>query len=310
MKLESPARRQRSLFTLDGRVRWPWQLLAVVPLFALGDLLVLPVQTLLEAADALPAADEHPVGGTAVAAGSVFVLAAATTVLAMHLGQRYVLGRHPWEVGFALTAGGAGRLLAGGLLGGLVSLAAWNLMILTGLVGTPTVPAHAPGMVAAGVTLTALNFLQTGVLEEGVFRGYLPRVLGAKMPPWAAIAVSTAAFSLLHVFSSVTTNLSTVGAVAYFVSAAVIGLSFTVIFHATNSLWLVIGMHWMFDTVEYCLGTGLDRDDAVLLSTPATDAASVTGPVIAAALTALVAGICYLRRRSAFSAHISRFYQR
>jgi hypothetical protein len=118
MSTESPARKRRSLFIVDGRVRWIWQLPAVVPLFALGDLLVMPVQALLDMAGALPAAGEHPSGAEAAAAGTVFALAVVTTVLAMYLGQRYVLGRHPREIGFAPTAGGLGRLLAGGRLGG------------------------------------------------------------------------------------------------------------------------------------------------------------------------------------------------
>lgn len=306
--------KKESFFVKDGRVKWIWQLLAVVPLFMFGDAVVFPVQLLFQAIGMYPA-ETGDVAQGATAAGMIitFVIAIVATGFAIRLAQRFVLRRRPERTGLMLNFVAIFQFAGGLMLGAFLAWAAWFTVVMVGLTDTPVGgwTVQPQGVLMAGVVITLVNFIQTGFLEEGVFRCYLPQVIGQKMPVWLTLGVSSLAFSLLHIFSSTTDSTTAMQKFLYFTFVTLFGFAMAIIFHSTNSLWLVIGLHATYDAFESYLGLGVTPDKAVFLSTPTTsDSAGYVMLMMVTAIALGLAGAFYLINRTRFAANLAGFYGR
>lgn len=303
-----------------GQARWGWQLAAAVPLFAFSAIAVLPLQLLLGALDLLPGGDTDPGRGHAAPAGvtaAVTVLSVATVlaaVFALFLAHRLLRRRSPADIGMPISLGGIGRFLLGGVLGCLPVAAAWYGLFLTGLVHEPVAvwQARPDAVIIPAVILLCLGFAHTGIVEEGVFRSWLPVVLARKVPVWLAVGIASVAFSLLHLFSTVTGALhGTVDYVAYFTYAAVFGVIMATIYHATGSLWLIAGIHWTHNAMEGILGIGLSPEDAVFISSESASANMMPMYLVLMGslmtVLAVVISVAYLGRSAG---NVARLYGR
>ncbi len=98
---------------------------------------------------------------------------------------------------------------------------------------------------------TGLLLLAVGAAGEELFvRGYLLQQIGRAIPPVAAVAVTSAAFALLHASNPGATWMSALNTALY---GGVFGLA--VLWR--RSLWLSIGIHYSWNCVEALLGANV-----------------------------------------------------
>ncbi len=85
-----------------------------------------------------------------------------------------------------------------------------------------------------GVSITA------GIVEEIVYRGFALWYLGSFMPLWAAVAVSSVGFGLVHSYQGA----------SWAVRAGLVGLGFAIYYVLTGSIWLPILAHIALDILQ------------------------------------------------------------
>ena len=90
-------------------------------------------------------------------------------------------------------------------------------------------------------------FLCVAFLEESVFRGYMLRKLLEKFSPIVSLTLSSLIFSLLHCFNEEITILS-------IINIFFIGLLLGMLFLKTKNIWLVVGLHCLWNYVQSILG--------------------------------------------------------
>jgi membrane protease YdiL (CAAX protease family) len=132
-------------------------------------------------------------------------------------------------IGFGIGALAMGVVLAVSLATHAVHLARWN--------------PHGLG-VALAVWILVSNlifFLGVGSTEELLFRGYILRNLGERMPLWLALVTSSVLFGLFHGLQATPVQL---------IEIALGGLMLGLLRIATGTLWLAIGFHAAWDFVE------------------------------------------------------------
>ena len=169
---------------------------------------------------------------------------------------------------------GAGRgLLCGTLLGVAIVLPA--LAIAVGLGGLRYGSAEGTVVEYAATGIwTALILLPAAAGEEIALRGYPLRVLVDRWGRWPALAVTSAAFSLLHVANP------NVGRLA-FLNIVLAGILLGLVCLKTGDLWWATGVHLGWNLATGFLAdlpvSGLKVVDAPLLEVTGTGAALVTG---------------------------------
>ncbi len=94
------------------------------------------------------------------------------------------------------------------------------------------------------VSLWALVCLHAGLCEELLYRGWLFALARALMPDWAAALAVTAAFGLAHMYQGAKGVAQT----------AVVGAIFLLLAWASDSLWLPMAAHALFDWHSGTLG--------------------------------------------------------
>lgn len=220
--------------------------LGVLDAVFLATLLVgLPVLSLaqLSLLDGVDVDRAEAYAGSAVTIG---VLACAALVLG-GLGpglQAMGLGAAPWAV---MAGTGAALAGTGALLTGAFHLAGTHLGLDETRLLRQLIPRTGPERaVFAGLSVVA------GLGEEIVYRGYLIAVLTPAFgEPWTAVALSSAAFGLLHAYQ---------GALGM-VRTGLLGLAFAASLVWTGTLWPAVAVHALVDLVGgLWLGPRLLRD--------------------------------------------------
>ena len=165
-------------------------------------------------------------------------------------------GRWKTELGIGLSLGVAMILVLAALEWSLgLAHFSWNLI-------------SAERALASG----AYNYLLFAVAatnEEITFRGYPFQRLVEAIGPAGAVAILSISFGLLHLQNPSHTWLSTLNTIA-------IGISFSVAYLRSRSLWLPIGMHFAWN---FSLGYGLGLPVSGILFSNTLLHASVNGPV-------------------------------
>lgn len=164
-------------------------------------------------------------------------------------------------------------LLRGGLLGVAFVLPA--LAVAVGLGGLRYGPEGGTVIEYAATGLwTGLVLLPAAAGEEIALRGYPLRVLADRWGRWPALAVTSAAFSLVHGFNP------GAGRVA-FLNIALAGVLLGLICLRTGDLWWATGVHAGWNLATGFLAdlpvSGLELVDAPLVEVSAPGAALVTG---------------------------------
>ena len=118
------------------------------------------------------------------------------------------------------------------------------------------------GLFAYGMSIEA-NFLQVmyaaifylfmvSFLEEYIYRGWMPELLKDVMPKWAVWIVPNLLFTISHYVMLFVddTGIEGIGIselLMFFVSTMIFGLLMELIKRKTNSLWIVILLHAIYD---------------------------------------------------------------
>jgi membrane protease YdiL (CAAX protease family) len=182
--------------------------------------------------------------------------AAGVGVTVSALGLVFVLRRHadrrPWSgVGLTLDRTVIPHVVFGMVLATILATVAAAAVVQLGLAdwawsaeATKKLAEQSPASTVITIAVSVL--LVQGLPEELVFRGYMFRNLGATLPLWAMVAVSSLIFGSMHVFSSggATTLAERVW---YAVAMSGFGLMLAACRTVSGTLWLGIGFHGGFD---------------------------------------------------------------
>ncbi|GIJ43691.1 hypothetical protein Val02_05770 [Virgisporangium aliadipatigenens] len=95
-----------------------------------------------------------------------------------------------------------------------------------------------------GLAITAGIMACVAVSEELLFRGVLTRMLAERFNGWVALIVSSLLFGAMHLANA---NVTALAALSIVCTG---GLLFGVLYLATRSLWLTIGFHFAWNTMQ------------------------------------------------------------
>ena len=173
-------------------------------------------------------------------------LAIVLTLLAAYMGYHpYVRLIEKRQVNELAPDGALKELGFGLLLGVGVVTTVIGLLWLT---GTYQVDGFNPWMV---LIPAAVANIPSGFVQEILFRGILFRISEESLGTWAALAISTVLFGLIHIFSSGATLFSTLSIMLE--AGILLGAAYIL----TKRLWLAIGIHIAWDiAVDGIFGAG------------------------------------------------------
>jgi membrane protease YdiL (CAAX protease family) len=208
-----------------------------------------------------------------------------TTVIILIIGWALGLGG---RIGFRAPASAKAALLGWPLF-------AFALLNASDWIEGKMVLAFDPLMVAT----LALLYLSTGLIEEGLFRGFL---MGLFTRKWGtgrkgvvrAALVSSAFFSLLHVMNWVMGRYNAAAAISQMGFAFSFGVFFAALYARTGSLWPGILLHMAVDfagNLDAFRPGALPRTETVLTKTPGEALVSFL-----ICLPLLLIGLFYLRK--------------
>lgn len=217
-------------FSSDGRLRAPWRILFFLALvLALFVLTTLALQPVLAAADRYSGIEE-----------TSDAIAMTIALIAAHAIALRWIDRRPWSYVWLDRPAARPGLLGFGFVLGAAPIAAASLLLMS--LGWLAVEPSAPGSWAMA-TLKVTAVLAAAALYEELFsRGYLLAAMADGMGMPLAVAVSSAAFGLLH--------LSNPGATAQpIILVTLAGIFLAVVLLATRSLYAAWAAHFAWNWV-------------------------------------------------------------
>lgn len=174
------------------------------------------------------------------------------------VGLTYVLRRHvdrrPWS-DLGLTGGWAAvaHAVAGFVAGLAVVLVANTVGVGLGAVTWRPWTEIAP--LLPGLAAGTLPILFTQAFPEELwFRGYQLRALGATLPLWSTVALTTAVFGAIHIVSR-SSAANTGEQFLYVAQATSLGFALAMTRIATGRLWACIGLHVGYNAIHGALVT-------------------------------------------------------
>ncbi|TQM11450.1 CPBP family intramembrane glutamic endopeptidase [Pseudonocardia kunmingensis] len=134
--------------------------------------------------------------------------------------------------------------------------------------------------------------LATGVVEEVQYRGYVLAAAGARLPLWAAAAISGLLFTLPHLM------INPLAAVQrWLIVPLLLGVAFVALRVASGALWLPIGFHAGFNWAHWQLFPG-GPFPGWLGSEPGPERLSAgSDPVLVGVLAGLLGLVLFTTRR-------------
>jgi uncharacterized protein len=229
----------------SGQVRAGWLvLLAFIALIIVQQLFSLPGALLLifaeapslingetGSADIVSALDTHP---------WIFLLmqggGSVGGILITYLLWRFINKGQITQLGFR---GSLKDLWFGLFLGAISITVIFIVLLATGNV-TLVNPLSSPQFSVYTISFLFL-FILVGFSEEMFFRGYVMSTMASRgNKKWVIYVASALIFSIAH---GLNPNVSILG----LINIAVVGILFAYMFYATNSLWLPIGYHIMWN---------------------------------------------------------------
>lgn len=190
-----------------------------------------------------------PLGPVVAGVTAVLVAFALAAALARFVDRRPVDGlRLRWDrwAPVSVLAGVVASLLAGA--------AAVLLAVPVGAVTAG--PGPLPEWVGAVPVVLVSAFLVQGIPEEVLFRGYLVRTAGDRLPLWGVVVLSSVLFGSLHVLSR--SGADTVSEQALYVVMAVgLGALASAARLASGSVWAAVGVHGGFHVTVFVISPWL-----------------------------------------------------
>lgn len=257
----------RIFFSKKG-IRLIWTILAVVTLVAIGEVLFVDPFTIL-----LSKLGLSEVSGTVAQTWSDSlgdslkrIFRSGVVVVSTLLVLKFLLKKTALFIGIDYKKNRSIEFLLGIGLGFLVQIVSIILMVSMGwfqLIGFSW-NYHSMLFFAPAIIYSISFCMETGVIEEVFFRGFLLNVLENRYSTNIGIIVSSVLFGLIH-FSGFN------GEFAWWmsiISSLATGFLFAQAFLLFRSLWLPIGLHSGWHLAMRLLGSvGLNSDEAVFMVT-------------------------------------------
>lgn len=275
-----------SLFFSQKGIRLIWPALTVIILIVIGEILFVdPFGKLLskigfsEVKGAIAHNWSESLGDSLKR-----ILRSIIVVFSTLLVLRFLLKKSLSFIGIDFKRKRAWELLLGVGFGFLVQFISIALMISMGwfeLIGFSW-NYHSISFFAPAILFTLIFCIETGIIEEVIFRGFLFNIFEIRYSTIIAIVVTSVLFGLAH-FSGFE------GEFAWWMSvlsSLVTGVLFAQAFLLFRSLWLPFGLHAGWHLAMRLLGSvGLRSDEAVFMVT------KVDGPALLVSTKAGGAGL-------------------
>lgn len=275
----------RVFFSRNG-IRLIWPILAVVTLIVIGEVLFVdPLARLLSAIGLTEVTGIVPQSWSDSAGDSIKrIVRAGIVILSTVLVLKYLLKKPPSFIGIDYFNKRYKELLLGIGLGFLVQIVSMLFMVPMGwfqLIGFSW-NYNSISFFAPAILYSIFFCIETGVIEEVLFRGFLLNIFEDRYSTKTGVIVSSIIFGILH-FSGFD------GEFAWWmsiISSLATGFLFAQAFLLFRSLWLPFGLHAGWHLAMRLLGSvGLNSDEAVFMVT------KVEGPAILVSTKAGGAGL-------------------
>jgi hypothetical protein len=218
------------VFFVDARLRSIWRFfLSIILLFVVYVVAGVAVGTVFRALH------YHPPTMVAFFFGTLAVLPGI--LAAFKLLTQVFDGRPLGSVGLAFHPRWGRELLHGVGVGAVMLVTAVALERAGGFVHFPHV--FSPKVPQTGVFILGL-LAMAAINEELTFRGYPFQRLVESITPVGAIAITSALFGLLHLGNPHHTWISTI-------NTMLVGIPFAIAYLRTRSLWMPVGMHFIWN---------------------------------------------------------------
>ncbi|MHC4696446.1 MAG: lysostaphin resistance A-like protein [Planctomycetota bacterium] len=276
------------LFSAKG-LRTGWVVMIYVALIVAGETLVVdPLGALLESTGLAGVRGASAQDWTSAASSVVKLIARiAMILLVTHLVLRWFMKGSLATIGFHPGQHMNSDLMIGVGLGFVVQIVAALSMWVMGWYSVVGLAWESNSLSALGPAwFYALFFcIETGVIEEVMFRGFLIRLVTDRYDLKKAVIASSMIFGIVH-FGGFGGGFPWW---ASLISASAGGFVFAQAFLVHRSLWIPIGMHFAWHLAARTLGTvGVGGSEALCLVT------EVQGPVLMISTRAGGAGVCEL----------------
>jgi membrane protease YdiL (CAAX protease family) len=256
------------LFSKKG-MRLIWPIATVVLLIIIGETIIVdPLSALLskigfdEVTGVLPANGWNDSIGDSIKR----LLRTAVVVGSALLVLKYLLKKPPSYAGFTFAKGSSLYLLQGIGLGFVIQLISIALMYSFGYFKLVDFSWNIQNISFFGpaILYTIIICVETGFIEETIFRGFLLRIFESRYTTTVGVMVSSIAFGLIH-FSGFNEDFPWWMSI---ISSLVTGLLFAQAFLLYGNLWLPIGLHAGWHFAMRTLGSvGLSFDEAIIMIT-------------------------------------------
>ncbi len=212
------------------------------------------------------------------------IIRSIVVIVSALLVVKYLLKKTPSFIGIDFRKRRLKELLLGIGLGFIVQIVSILLMISMGWFELKAFSwdYHSITFFAPAILFTIFFCIETGIIEEVFFRGFLLNIVAARYSTNIGVIVSSVLFGMLH-FAGFG------GEFAWWmsiISSLATGFLFAQAFLLFRSLWLPFGIHTGWHLAMRTLGSvGLDSEEAVLMIT------KVEGPAMLVSTKAGGAGL-------------------
>jgi membrane protease YdiL (CAAX protease family) len=245
---DSSASARNIFFNPENELRSGWRVLIFIITFLLSSLLITvlvsilgrifpPINSIFNEPDASRPLTE----GEVIYAGLNSLVVTIAALAATAFCARLLEGRSLASVGYKLHVGWLRDFLMGAALGA-ATLAVAVLMAAAAGALRFSAQASSFSVIFRGFAILSLALLIAAAFEEILFRGFIFQALLHNLGPVGAIAITSAAFGLLHVWNPGSTFFSTV-------NTMLAGVWLSIAYLATRSLWLATALHWSWNFV-------------------------------------------------------------
>lgn len=273
------------LFSKKG-IRLIWPILGVILLILIGEIIFVdPFGNLISKFGLSEVTGTVPHGWADSIGDSLKrILRSAIVIISLLIVTKYLLKEHSSFIGIDFKKKRYKEILGGIGLGFLVQIVSFILMKSMGwieIIGFAW-NYHQISFFAPAIFFTAIICIETGIIEEAIFRGFLLNIVENRYTLIIAVIVSSGLFGVLH-FSGFNEEFAWWMSI---ISAIASGCLFAQAFLLFRSLWLPFGLHVGWVLAMRLLGTaGLSSDEAIFLVT------NVEGPVMLVSTKAGGAGL-------------------
>ncbi len=265
-----------ALLLSETRIRIIWLVLAYFLLIFIGEIgIVDPAGWLLEQLGlSTHIAGDFPVGwNSAAGAGIKRILRILVIIVSTILVLKGLNKNKLSQFGFGPGRSSSLLLLSGILLGFLIEIVSIGLMGIFGYYEITGLSWKYTGwsMLGAALLYSIIYSLETGIIEEVIFRGFLISLISERFSVRLGVITSSLLFGILH-FTGFENEFPWWASI---LTAGIAGLIFAQAYLLFNNVWLPAGIHMAIHLASRLLGTvGLAENNALLLIT------HIDGPVL------------------------------